>query len=97
MLCDPFTHSPRRLDVCVREFVRDGIGINILRTSKQVHREAYDVMVKTNQLIRIETQAMHMGLLFHFHRLLVVTMDPNRVAQFKGYVLTVHMEAVTVY
>ncbi|KAJ4378004.1 hypothetical protein N0V83_000834 [Neocucurbitaria cava] len=67
----------------------------ILRTCRTVHREAYDIMVKSNKFIRI--RVTNPGLSGHLVRtqMPVVTMDRAHVAQFSGYVmqLDMHLDA----
>jgi hypothetical protein len=59
---------------------KHSINTNILRSNRTVHREAYDVMMKTNRFIRIWSQ------------LPVVTMDRQHASQFNGYVLQMRLE-----
>ncbi|KAF2117330.1 hypothetical protein BDV96DRAFT_644755 [Lophiotrema nucula] len=59
----------------------------ILRTSRQVHREAYDVMVKTNQFINIECRHFPLTQLLIAAQVPVVTRSCRWVNQFKGYLL----------
>ncbi|CAO2647635.1 Nn.00g085570.m01.CDS01 [Neocucurbitaria sp. VM-36] len=75
--------------------VSHAIEATILRTCRKVHREAYDVMVKTNSFVRI--RVTNPGLSGHLVRtqMPVVTMDRAHVAQFSGYVmqLDMHLDA----
>jgi hypothetical protein len=66
----------------------------ILCTSKQVHREAYDVMVKANQFIHVRTTDISMSQLLIGSQVPIVTMDRAHADQFQGYVLRVNMSAV---
>jgi hypothetical protein len=66
----------------------------ILRTSKQVHREAYDVMVKVNQFIHMRTIDISMSKLLVGSQVPIVTLDRAHAEQFQGYVLRVNMSAV---
>ncbi|KAF2250252.1 hypothetical protein BU26DRAFT_518666 [Trematosphaeria pertusa] len=70
------------------------IETTILRTCKQVHREAYDIMVKTNQFVNIQTQDIPLSQLLISSNLPVVTMDRAHTAQFQGYVMSVNMSAI---
>jgi hypothetical protein len=70
------------------------IDTAILRTSKQVHREAYDVMVKINQFIHIRTTDISMSQLLVGSQVPIVTLDRAHAEQFQGYVLRVNMSAV---
>ncbi|ORY02687.1 hypothetical protein BCR34DRAFT_574052 [Clohesyomyces aquaticus] len=59
----------------------------ILRTCKQVHREAYDIMVKTNQFIRIESYDVPLSNFLVQSQIPIVTLDRARTKQFQGYVM----------
>jgi hypothetical protein len=60
---------------------------SILLASRQVYREAYDVMVKTNQFVRVRGHNFNFSELLLRGQLPVVTMDRARSAQFQGYML----------
>jgi len=64
---------------------------SILCTSKQVHREAYDVMIKTNQFIHIRTTDLSMGPLLTESQIPIVTMDRAHAERFAGYVLRIEL------
>ncbi|EUC48935.1 hypothetical protein COCMIDRAFT_2200 [Bipolaris oryzae ATCC 44560] len=70
-------------------FVEHSIDTAILRTNSQIHREAYDVMVKSNQFIRLNC-VMYMPFLEGFagHGMPTMACGPV-VEQFKGHVLAV--------
>lgn len=70
------------------------INTAILHTSKQVHREAYDVMVKTNQFFHVKTYGIPLADLLLFSRLPIVTMDRAHAHQFEGYVLSIKITAL---
>jgi hypothetical protein len=63
------------------------VDISILLVSRQIHTEAYDVMVKTNQFIRIRGVNFNFSELLVQRQLPVVTMDREHAAQFQGYML----------
>lgn len=65
---------------------------SILLTCRAIHREAYDVMVKSNQLIRIQGHDFNWSELLPHTKLPVITMDRQRVAKFRGYVLCMSVE-----
>ncbi|KAL5409979.1 hypothetical protein PMIN06_004949 [Paraphaeosphaeria minitans] len=70
------------------------IDTSILRTCRQVHREAYDVMVKANQLIKISSVDIDLARLLLSSGLPVVTMDRAVAGQFQGCVMSVDLSAV---
>jgi hypothetical protein len=67
---------------------RHSIDTAILRTNSEIHREAYDVMVKTNGFIRIDSTAAA-----DFHQTLnmfsvpIVTANTELIEQFQGFTL----------
>ncbi|KAF2121188.1 hypothetical protein BDV96DRAFT_594413 [Lophiotrema nucula] len=66
----------------------------ILRTSKQVHREAYDVMVKTNRFVHVESRGLPLSqIILMDYQVPVVTMDRAHADQFQGYLLYLSMTA----
>lgn len=70
------------------------VDTSILRTCRQVHREAYDVMVKTNQFIMISSVDIDLARLLLSSRLPVVTMDRAIAGQFRGCVMSVDLSVV---
>jgi hypothetical protein len=72
--------------------IEHSVNANILRASQAVHREAYDIMVKMNRFIRIQSWNYSLSSFLIWSQLPVVTMDRQHAAQFKGYVLKVRME-----
>jgi hypothetical protein len=64
---------------------------SILLASRQIHKEAYDTMVKTNRFVRVTSAGGFplLALLNHL-RVPVVTED-HESSQFKGYVLSVSL------
>ncbi|OAF99899.1 uncharacterized protein CC84DRAFT_1102964 [Paraphaeosphaeria sporulosa] len=70
------------------------VDIAILRTCRQVHREAYDVMVKTNQFIKISSVDIDLARLLLSSGLPVVTMDRAVAGQFQGCVMSVDLSVV---
>ena len=68
------------------------IDTSILLASKQIHKEAYAAMVKTNRLVRVTTcGGFPLRLLLNHLRVPVVTEDEDSVDNFKGYVLSVSL------
>ncbi|KAH7381287.1 hypothetical protein DE146DRAFT_760725 [Phaeosphaeria sp. MPI-PUGE-AT-0046c] len=65
---------------------------SILLVSRDIHREAYDVMIKTNQFIRVKGHDFNWSELLPRARIPVVTMDRQRVSQFRGYMLCMAVE-----
>jgi len=67
------------------------IDTAILRTNTITHREAYDVLVKTNRFVRITS--VHGVPLRRLMQSLMVPVVASRISaqQFKGYVLAVHL------
>lgn len=73
-----FTHVPHSVDTA------------ILRASRDVHREAYDVMVKEGRLVHLKLQGVPLVLLTR-GGVPIVTANTEHVRQFKGYVLEVNI------
>jgi hypothetical protein len=71
---------------------KHSIDTNILRSNRTVHREAYDVMVKTNRFIRIQSSSYSFARYLVWSQLPVVTMDRQHASQFNGYVLQMRLE-----
>ncbi|KAB2105112.1 hypothetical protein AG0111_0g7118 [Alternaria gaisen] len=63
----------------------------ILRTNSQIHREAYDVMIKTNRFIRVRlTQALPPRKILCCLGVAVVATG-HRAAQFSGYLVDIFL------
>lgn len=75
--------------------IEHSVNTNTLRVSQAVHREVYDIMVKTNRFIRIQSWNYSLSSFLVWSQLPVVTMDRQHAAQFKGYVLQVRMETAS--
>lgn len=73
-----FTDTPHSIDTA------------ILRASRDVHREAYDVMVKQSRFVHLKFHGIPLFLLKQ-GCVPIVTADTELVRQFKGYVLEVNM------
>ncbi|KAG6359484.1 hypothetical protein INS49_013005 [Diaporthe citri] len=73
-----FTHVPHSIDTA------------ILRASRDVHREAYDLMVKESRFVHLKFQDFPLILLTR-GGVPIVTANTEHVRQFKGYVLEVNM------
>ncbi|ORX95969.1 hypothetical protein BCR34DRAFT_549517 [Clohesyomyces aquaticus] len=67
------------------------VSTTILRTCAQVHREAYDVMTKTNKFVRISTANIRIKPILNSFGVPVVTPDPRRANAFQGYILSISM------
>jgi hypothetical protein len=64
------------------------IDATILRTNKQVYREAYAVMVKTNRFIHvIATGSVPFQTLLRSSHVPIVTLNEIHASQFRGYVM----------
>lgn len=68
------------------------IETTILRTRREIHREAYDVMVKTNQFVQVESVGLAISQLLLPSQVPIVTMDRAHAEQFKGYILHVGLK-----
>lgn len=66
-------------------YVSHSIDTAILRASRDVHREAYDLMVKENRFVHLKCQGIPRLLMIGL--VPVVTANTEHVRQFKGYVL----------
>jgi hypothetical protein len=77
----------------VSEAALDG-NVSILLASRQIYREAYDVMVKTNQFIRVQGYDFNFSEQLLRSQLPVITMDRARAAQFQGYMLCMDIKDV---
>ncbi|KAF2871153.1 hypothetical protein BDV95DRAFT_521672 [Massariosphaeria phaeospora] len=75
------------------EPARHAIDTAILRTSKTVYREAYDVMLKTNRFVKVTSvQGLPMQLVLNTLRVPIVTSHGSVVNRFKDYVLAIHLD-----
>ncbi|KAF2250516.1 hypothetical protein BU26DRAFT_517348 [Trematosphaeria pertusa] len=74
------------------EQAKHSIDTAVLRTSTQIHREAYDVMVKTNRFVLIESAGgLPIRSIMGGLRVPVITADRDCAQRFKGYVLAVSL------
>ncbi|EMD87563.1 hypothetical protein COCHEDRAFT_1159838 [Bipolaris maydis C5] len=96
ILCE-FDHSPSQFDddfmedVLQLPRVEHRIETSILRTSKEIYREAYDIMVKTNRFVKVTSvDGLPVIGALSGQQTPVVTQEKFLVDQFKGYVLSVH-------
>lgn len=71
------------------------IDTSILQTSRGIHREAYDVMVKRNKFVLVESQGIPILYLLRMRRMPMVTVDKAHVEHFKGYVLSISLFSST--
>lgn len=102
LLCD-FTFEPARtgyhdsklarLSDQEKEYYVNEAIINIhmpiLLVSRAVYTEAYDVMIRSNQFIRVHTFNLSLSEVLPRYKIPVVNMDRQRTSQFRGYVLDV--------
>lgn len=70
-------------------FVPHAVDTTILRTSRDVHREAYDLMVKECRFVHLKCRKIPLFLMTT-GAVPFVTMNTEHVRQFKGYVLEVN-------
>ncbi|KAF2794526.1 hypothetical protein K505DRAFT_324709 [Melanomma pulvis-pyrius CBS 109.77] len=70
------------------------IETTILCTSKEVHREAYDVMVKKNQFMQVRITNLSISELLVASQVPIVTLDRGHADQFQGYMLRIELSAV---
>jgi hypothetical protein len=84
-------HDSSQTGLCT---VTHSIETAVLLTSKQVHREAYDVMVKRNQFIKVTTIDVPMSSLLLPFQVPIVTLDRAHTEQFHGYVISLSMSAI---
>jgi hypothetical protein len=98
ILCCFDTVVPPPLEIEIRNRgiipATHSIDTSILRTCRQVHREAYDAMVKTNQLIKVSSIDIDLARLLIGSRLPIVTMDRAIAEQFQGCVMRVDLSVV---
>lgn len=73
-------------DMGVFHRVQHSIDTAILRASRDVHREAYDLMVKENRFVHLKCQGVPHALMIT-GIVTIVTSNTEHVRQFKGYVL----------
>lgn len=66
------------------------IDTAILRVSRDIHLEAYDVMVKENRFVYVRSRGVP-NYLLSSNKLPIVTANEDHVRRFKGYVLEVTM------
>jgi hypothetical protein len=70
--------------------VNHSIDPRVLRVSKQVYREAYDVMLKGNRFILVRSEShLPARALMHSHQVPIVTALQPSVRHFEGYLLDV--------
>jgi len=79
------SHDPSQKNLCT---VTHSTETAILRTCKQVHHEAYDVMIKTNQFIKVTTIDITMSSLLLSFQIPIVTLDREHTEQFHGYIMS---------
>jgi hypothetical protein len=99
LLCD-FAPSATDFVILNEEFLEDVLQLprvkhrietSILRTSKEIYREAYDVMVKTNRFVKVTSVDTPIKFALSGQQTPVVTEEKGLVDQFKGYVLSIHI------
>ncbi|KAJ4369671.1 hypothetical protein N0V83_005433 [Neocucurbitaria cava] len=74
------------------ERARHSINTALLRTNTNIHREAYDILIKTNRFVKITSvRGLPLQKLLVVLRVPVVAVSRRAVERFKGYVLGVHL------
>jgi hypothetical protein len=73
----------------VHETLEHSIETAILRTSTQIHREAYDVMIKTNRFISVKSAGIPIRNLLNSLLIRPVMVDEAALSAFEGYTLAV--------
>ncbi|KAH7074092.1 hypothetical protein FB567DRAFT_189732 [Paraphoma chrysanthemicola] len=76
--------------------ISHSINNAILRASRTVYAEAYEIMVKTNRFIRIQSNSSGFSWFLVTSQLPVLTLDRGKTAQFRGYVMNVQMNTADV-
>ncbi len=77
---------------------KQDINTSILLVNSQVHREAYDVMVKTNRFVLLRANKnFPLHTILMFQQLPIVTLDKAHISQFKGYVLELRLTTSTIF
>jgi hypothetical protein len=75
---------------------RHDIQTAVLRVSRLVYREAFDVMVRVNRFVRIESKsALPLQPIFAIHNIPAIAQDSRRIALFTGAVLDIRMSTST--
>jgi hypothetical protein len=83
-------HVPNQTNLNTMSY---SLSPNILLTSKKVHREAYDIMVRTNQFIKVTTQNIQMSSLLLPFQVPIVCLGREKTEQFQGFVMGVKISA----
>ncbi|KAE8844222.1 hypothetical protein HRS9122_05325 [Pyrenophora teres f. teres] len=99
ILCEfrrPEEKSDNSLDLlnCMETntLVEHEVETTILLTSKEIYREAYDVMVKTNRFVKITSvRSIPLPVALSGHQAPLVSAKERVVNNFKGYVLDIHL------
>jgi hypothetical protein len=63
------------------------VHTSILLVSRAIYHEAYDVMIKTNQFIRVQVFNLSLSSVLPQYKIPIINMDRQRTSQFLGYVL----------
>lgn len=74
-----------------------GIHTPILLASRAIHIEAYNVMIKCNQFIRVHASNLSLSQVLSRYKIPVVSNDQERISQFRGYVLDVSIHGSDTY
>jgi hypothetical protein len=91
LLCSfaPVPTSVKIDELIVRPTLEHSVETAILRASTQVHREAYDVMIKTNRFVSVKSTGIPIRNLLNSILIRPVTTDDTTVVNFNGYTLAV--------
>jgi hypothetical protein len=73
----------------VHKILEHSVETAILRTTIQIHREAYDVMIKTNRFVFVKSAGIPIRNLLNSFLIRPVMVDEPALSDFKGYTLAV--------
>jgi hypothetical protein len=89
------TFDSSSIDSCLLAQIKDKVNAAILQTSSQIHREAYDIMVKRNQFILLSSKGgIPLRAMLASQYIPVIALN-KQIAHFKGYVILSMLSAVS--
>lgn len=62
-------------------------AMDMLRTNKQIHQEAFDYMMKRNQFVRVTCRGLDVNTLFLGDEIIPIVSDGKRAKQFERYMM----------
>jgi len=62
-------------------------AVDLLRTNKQIHEEAFDYMMKRNQFVRVTCRGLDVHTLFLGDEVIPIVSGGKRAMQFEGYMM----------